>query len=258
MQGESLQLHGAARNGGRAFTLIELLVVVALIAILAAMLLPALARAHDDAQATACENNLHQLGLGFLMYFQDNSDTFPTAALKSSLGPQPEDWIWWQVQRSPSGTVTMRSPAEGSVIRELGEYDSRYLRCPADTDALHRQVVWQQNPGDEQYFYSYSLNGYDEHGMASYISKDRSIIDRNLASSVARPAGKIMLAEEKGGPDDGPGDATIDDGRWEPPGYPLSERHDGQANVSFADGHAARVRRDFADSFHPEHYVPGL
>src|SRR5215469_13953892 len=109
-----------------AFTLIELLVTIAIIAVLASMLLASLSRAHIAAKATACQNNLRQMSLAFALYFPENNDCFPTAALKSSLGPQPEDWVWWQVQMTASGSVTMRDPAHGSVIRELGGYTSRY------------------------------------------------------------------------------------------------------------------------------------
>jgi len=62
---------------GKGFTLIELLVVMVIIALLVGLLLPALARAKEEARKTQCRSNLRQIGLGILMYAGDNGGYFP-------------------------------------------------------------------------------------------------------------------------------------------------------------------------------------
>jgi prepilin-type N-terminal cleavage/methylation domain-containing protein/prepilin-type processing-associated H-X9-DG protein len=80
------------RNYPSGFTLIELLVVIAIIAVLVALLLPALSAGREKARSAACKNNLHQTGLALQMYVQDNGAYPPLVEQGSDSGGVT--WVW--------------------------------------------------------------------------------------------------------------------------------------------------------------------
>jgi prepilin-type N-terminal cleavage/methylation domain-containing protein len=83
----------AKRVAAVGFTLLELLIVIAVIVILAALLLPALARAKSEARMASCLSSKHQLGLAWLMYAHDNNDVLAYNTCHPDTGAAPS----WQL-----------------------------------------------------------------------------------------------------------------------------------------------------------------
>ena len=118
--------------GSPGFTLIELLVVIAIISILAAMLLPALSAAKEKARSIGCMNNLRQIGLGLVMYSDDNNDALVPAEYNKSNGAKYQEG-WPTLLYNGKYLTAEKSDSYYTVAK-----GAMVFRCPSSLPKVYR------------------------------------------------------------------------------------------------------------------------
>ncbi len=221
------------RKTMEAFTLAELLVVIAVIAILAALLLPVLSRAKAKAQRTACMNNLRQINLGIRMYSDDSHDASPSPGSAAS----------------PTNFVTLYSAYKELTKNYVGvngasSPQDKLFTCPADifypnhifTDDDAPTEYVQKGLHEESYvdFSSYSFNGGD--GRTETVGTNGVTITRpglgNVKlGAVKHPARTALIAEA----------SAFAPWSWHEPSSRLIF-NDAKNVVSFVDGHVSYIK----------------
>ena len=269
-------LHVAQFQPRHGFTLIELMVVIAIIAILAGMLLPALARAKENAHCIACLNNVRQLGLAMHMYLSDYNETLPAANVVGTM--TDEEWIrWLPVKKFTWPDQLHLDLLTTGIVPYIQRFNTNLFTCPSDqvlSRFLRRPGSFPDYVQNGQWFpFNYTLNspeliaaerksvGLLNHGMAS-IRRDRVVSTMTglvefKATSIINPTGKIMFADERMvyevKQSDTHGEMAWTSG-WQWPYDKITSRHNGKGNVTFADGHVQTVRSEIGQM--QEHYDP--
>ena len=193
--------------------------VIGIIGALIALLLPALARAREEARRIVCASNLRQLATAFVAYTGANQLNPPRPAMISRT-PDPSDWVVWQ--EPPYGNSDINAAALVPYLAARGPNLRRLLRCPSDPLA-HDTGRWGGYP------FSYSMN------MSLWVEGHSKV------SRVKRPAEKALFYDEAN-PNDGAFWYVVID----PYSDTLADRHNHLGNVAFYDSHVEPEPPSFA------------
>ena len=212
---------GCGRPRRVGFTLVEVLLVVAVVAVLAAIVLPTLGRAKEKAKQAACLSNLRQLGLGLQLYLGDWHQRFPYAWTPAFCEP-------WAAYRN---SLPMQ-PEEASVAYALRPYlnDDRVWICPADIGDPWRQPKQPPSPMHKRLGSSYIYAGLDY--LVAWNPNPGSTVAGKRLGELRRPSSVVLLFEYR------PWHSAKLAGRLHAP--------EQLWNLLFGDGHAATLKDEEA------------